>query len=433
MANTYTKLDSYTVGAGGVSSVTFSAIPQTYTDLHIKVSGRNAGSGIGTFRMYFNGDAGQAYTVLYAQGAGVSQQAQIIVNASGGNNQAGLLDGNTSTANTFSNNDITIPNYSSQLVKSWMAEGGEAENSTTAYLRLTGGVAYATLSITSITIIPDAATFAQYSTFTLYGVWNNGTQASAPSAPTIGTATDLATAGQASVTFTGVSGAASYTMTSSPSSITATGTTSPIVVSGLTSGTAYTFTCRANNPYGISAASSASNSVTPTSQYNSIATVSYPSGTGGDVIFYNIPNIYRTLQIRMFSRHTRVDNSSTWFITFNEDTTTSYSYQGAEQTGSGSISSVDNINQNRIQGPTSASTTGASRFGSAVINIFDANQTNKFKTMSYQSGFSNNNNGGARLWTAAATWRSTYPITTIRIAPNTGFAQYSHIALYGIG
>ena len=430
MANTYTKLDSYTVGAGGISSVTFGNIPQTYTDLHLKISARNAGSGIGTFRMYFNGDAGNAYTVLYAQGAGLSQQAQIIVNASGGNNQAGLLDGNTSTANTFSNNDITIPNYSSQLVKSWIADGGEAENSTTAYLRLTGGVAYGTPSITSITIVPDTATLAQYSTFTLYGVWNNGTQASAPSAPTIGTATDLGTAGQASVTFTGVSGAASYTMTSSPGSITATGTSSPIVVSGLTSGTAYTFTCVANNPYGISAASSASNSVTVTSQYNSIATVSYASGSGGDVIFYNIPNIYRHLQIRMFLRDTRAASDSTWFMQFNTDTGNNYSYQGMGANGS-TISNVTSTSTNSMQGITSASSTGASRFGSAVIDIFDANQNNKYKPVTYQSGYTNN--GSGNIYTIAGSWLNTAPITTIAIKPNTAFAQYSHFALYGMG
>jgi hypothetical protein len=166
--------------------------------------------------------------------------------------------------------------------------------------------------------------------------------------------------------------------------------------------------------------------------YNSIATVSYPSGTGSDAVFSNIPSAYRTLQIRMFSRHTRVDNNSTWFLNFNEELGTAYSYTGAQQLGDGSITGVNEINQPRIQGPTSAASTGASRFGSAVINIFDANQTNKFKTISYQSGFSNSQNGGQRLWTTHATWRSTSAITTIRMAPNTGFAQYSHIALYGI-
>lgn len=430
MANTFAKLDSYTVGAGGISTVTFSNITQTHTDLQVKISARNAGSGIGTFRFYLNGDASQAYTVVYAQGSGTATNAQSIVNASGGNNQAGLLSGTSTVASSFSTNDIIIPNYSSQSTKSWYSDGGEGENSTTAYLRLTGGVAYGTPSITSITFVPDAATFAQYSTFTLYGIWNNGTQAGAPSAPTIGTATDLGTAGQASVTFTGVSGAASYTMTSSPDSITATGTTSPIVVSGLTSGTAYTFTCKANNPLGISSASSASNSVTVTSQYNSIATVSYSSGSGGDVTFYNIPSIYRHLQVRMFLRDTRAASDSTWFMQFNTDTGNTYSYQGMQANGT-SISSLSSTSTNSFQGITSASSTGASRFGAAVVDIFDANQPNKYKTATYQSGYTNSGSGS--IYTVAGTWRSTYPITTITIKPNTGFAQYSHFALYGIG
>lgn len=166
--------------------------------------------------------------------------------------------------------------------------------------------------------------------------------------------------------------------------------------------------------------------------YNSIATTYYSSGTGGNVTFSNIPSAFRTLQIRMFTRDTRVDNNSTWFLTFNGDSATNYSYQGAEQLGSGSPGSVDVINTSSIQGPTTAANTGASRFGATVINIFDANQTNKFKSLSFQSGFSNNNAGGQRLWTMFATWRSTNAITSITIAPNSGFAQYSHFALYGI-
>jgi hypothetical protein len=380
--------------------------------------------------MYFNGDASQAYTVVYAQGAGVSQQSQIIVNAAGGNNQAGLLDGNTSTANTFSNNDIVIPNYSSQLAKSWYSDGGEGENSTTAYLRLTGGNAYAGASITSVTLVPDAASFGQYSTFTLYGVWNNGTYGGSPSTPTIGTATDLGTAGQASITYTPVSGAASYTMTSNPGAVKATGTLSPIIVSGLTSGTAYTFTCIASNPFGSSAASAASNSATVTSQYNSIATASYSSGSGGDVTFYNIPNIYRHLQVRMFTRDTRAASDSTWFMQFNTDTGNNYSYQGMQANGS-SVSALTSTTTNSFQGITSASSTGASRFGAAVIDIFDVNQSNKYKTVTYQTGYTNNGSGS--IYTVSGTWRSAYPITTITIKPNTGFAQYSHFALYGIG
>ncbi|QQS22775.1 fibronectin type III domain-containing protein [bacterium] len=87
-----------------------------------------------------------------------------------------------------------------------------------------------------------------------------------PDAPTIGTAT--AGNGSAVVTFTppsfnGGSAITGYTVTSSPGGVTASGSSSPITVTGLTNDVAYTFTVKATNVQGDSAASSASNSATP--------------------------------------------------------------------------------------------------------------------------------------------------------------------------
>ncbi|MDZ4260996.1 MAG: fibronectin type III domain-containing protein, partial [Pseudomonadota bacterium] len=89
-----------------------------------------------------------------------------------------------------------------------------------------------------------------------------------PRAPTIGAA--VAGNGQATISFTapaytGGSAITGYTVTSTPGGLTATGSASPITVTGLTNGTAYTFTAVATNSAGSSAASAASNSVTPAS------------------------------------------------------------------------------------------------------------------------------------------------------------------------
>ena len=92
--------------------------------------------------------------------------------------------------------------------------------------------------------------------------------ATAPGAPTIGTATATGD-GTAQVAFAaptsdGGSAITLYTATSNPGGITGTGTANPITVNGLTNGTLYKFTVTAKNAVGTSAASTESNSVTTT-------------------------------------------------------------------------------------------------------------------------------------------------------------------------
>jgi hypothetical protein len=107
-----------------------------------------------------------------------------------------------------------------------------------------------------------------------------------PGTPSIDSVT--AGSGQAQITFSAPGFSklpiTSYTVTASPGGATGTGASSPITVSGLTNGTSYTFTVRASHATGQSAASSASNSVTPVavyslaSQFSSSGNYTIPSG-----------------------------------------------------------------------------------------------------------------------------------------------------------
>jgi hypothetical protein len=163
----------------------------------------------------------------------------------------------------------------------------------------TGGAAVSTFTVTSSaggtatgasSPIAISDTVGTARTYTVTATNANGTSTassasasttpvSVPQAPTIGTVTLSGTT--ASVPFTaGATGGAAvstFTATSSPGGFTGTGS-SPISVSGLTAGTAYTFTVTATNSQGTSAASSASNSVTPVSYFTMGWSSYYPYG-----------------------------------------------------------------------------------------------------------------------------------------------------------
>ena len=169
MANTYVLIASNTVGSGGVSSVTFSSIPQTYTDLVIKASARNTDSGITYFTLTFNGNT-SSYSGIRLEGTGSSSASYNLQTTAG--IQPVYIDSSTYTANTFGNSEIYIPNYTSSNYKSLSSDSVSENNATAANMNMIAGLWSNSSAVTSITLTSIAGNFVQYSSFYLYGVRN---------------------------------------------------------------------------------------------------------------------------------------------------------------------------------------------------------------------------------------------------------------------
>ena len=164
MANpTLTLIASSTVGSGGASSVTFSSIPQTYTDLLIKCSVRGSLPNNYGGLISFNG-SGSGFTEKYLEGSGSSV-------VSGSVAQFIFAEVSSSqTSNTFTNTEVYIPNYTSSNYKSVSSDSVTENNSTLSYADLTANLWSNTAAITSISITASTTSWVQYSTFYLYGI-----------------------------------------------------------------------------------------------------------------------------------------------------------------------------------------------------------------------------------------------------------------------
>jgi len=160
-------IQTVTVGAGGASSIEFTSIPQTYTDLLIVLSGRTSNAAAADdFYVSFNSTTTN-YSNRTLSGNGST--------ASSGNSTAwagiyGVTNGANATASTFSNAQIYVPNYTSSNNKSVSSDSVSENNATGAFSRLVAGLWSNTSAINQITITTDTGDVAQYSTATLYGI-----------------------------------------------------------------------------------------------------------------------------------------------------------------------------------------------------------------------------------------------------------------------
>ena len=162
------------VGSGGVSSVTFSNIPNTYKHLQIRcLSQNNRGTyGTSTYLLRINSDSGTNYYnhILSGSGASVSASAYSDT-AINPNDQCG-----TSTSGFFGVSVIDILDYTNtNKNKVFRILGGIDINGTVAgspgFVSINSALWNNTASITTLTFTPAHGTlWTQNSRFSLYGI-----------------------------------------------------------------------------------------------------------------------------------------------------------------------------------------------------------------------------------------------------------------------
>lgn len=169
MADTYTLISSVTVGAGGASSIDFTSIPATYTDLLIQGSLRTDQAASFSYSyMKFNNNA-SSYSSKWLYGTGAAAGSTGFSTA-----QVMDIDAANNTASTFTNFAIYVPNYAGSTNKSYSIDSAMEQNGTTAYAELIAGLWSNTSAINQVTFTLDSTyKYAQYSTVYLYGIKNS--------------------------------------------------------------------------------------------------------------------------------------------------------------------------------------------------------------------------------------------------------------------
>ena len=168
MPSTYTLISAITVNSN-TTTIDFTSIPSTYTDLQLKLSARST-TGDSYCNVTFNGASGSLVgQYLYGDSSGAPTSGSLTpilyTNVSG------------ATAGTFGISDMYVQNYSSTSTNKIIdiTSGMFNATETSGNSMLTQGAQYSnTAAITRITLTHSGTgQFVPYSTAYLYGIKNS--------------------------------------------------------------------------------------------------------------------------------------------------------------------------------------------------------------------------------------------------------------------
>lgn len=175
----FVPIATTTVPSGGAASVTFSSIPSTYTHLQIRMIGKTVATVLDQYnpRIRFNSDTGANYTLHFVRGYGTTVDKGAATSQTAG--WAGVSTfpaSNASYANIFGVSVVDILDYANtskyktlKTLNGFEANGIGNGTNDAGQSSFNSGAWMSTSAVSSITIYSDSD-FAQYSSFTLYGI-----------------------------------------------------------------------------------------------------------------------------------------------------------------------------------------------------------------------------------------------------------------------
>lgn len=168
ISGSYEPIAVATVPSGGLASVTFGSIPQTYTHLQLRVTAKQTtAAAITTCNLYFNNDTtntNYARHELYGNGSSVVSSGI----ASGSNNAKIVFYAGNGTQ--FGSAIVDILDYTNTNKNTTVRSIGGVDDNGSGYATFTSGVWLSTAAITQMDITFTNAISAQYSSFALYGI-----------------------------------------------------------------------------------------------------------------------------------------------------------------------------------------------------------------------------------------------------------------------
>jgi hypothetical protein len=139
---------------------------------------------------------------------------------------------------------------------------------------------------------------------------------------------------------------------------------------------------------------------------------------------------YQHLQVRAVVRTDRNSGFGRGWFRFNGDSATNYSWHSLYGDGT-SVGATNQLSEPGVlMNWHLGSQTTANIFAPMVIDILDSYETTKFKTIRILGG--RNGSSDRTVYLDSGSWRNTNAVSSITLAADGNWVQFSRFSLYGI-